>query len=46
MTHIAQVDLPSASSGELGGQLVEHGASTLPSLAEVIAAHPPAPLVL
>lgn len=45
-THATQVDLSFASPRELAGQLIQHGASTLPGLAEVRAALPPAPVVL
>lgn len=45
-THATQVDFSFPTPWELAGQLVQHVASTLPGLAEVRAALPPAPLVL
>lgn len=42
-THTAQVDLSLAASGELAGQMVDHGPPPLPGFAEVRAATLPAP---
>lgn len=45
-THSTQVDLSFASTGELAGQLVQHGVSMLPGLTEVRSTLPPVHLVL
>ena len=44
-TYTPKFDIPFSSPAEVAGQMVQHGASTLPGLPEVRAALPP-PLVL